>query len=62
MLLKFDAEGNQLAEVGESAIPGSAIQIFEGNNQIGGVAVDPASGDVYLAAFNFGDGIVWGDH
>lgn len=50
-LLKFDASGNMLAEIGESGIPGSARQIF-GTLQLNAfttVAVDPADGAVYLS-------------
>jgi hypothetical protein len=48
-LVKLDASGNKLVEVGESGIPGSAAQIFAGNSYALSTAVDPTSGDVYLS-------------
>jgi hypothetical protein len=52
-LSKFDASGNLLAELGESSIPGAAQQIFGlpvGDKGLHGVAVDPATGEVYVAS------------
>jgi hypothetical protein len=49
-LLKFDASGNLLAEVGAGSIPGSAMQIFGEERNSGNDAVDPTNGDVYVAS------------
>jgi hypothetical protein len=46
-LVKFDASGNQLAEVGEGNLPGSAAPFGSG---LVYVAVDPVNGDIYASA------------
>jgi hypothetical protein len=46
-LVKFDASGNQLAEVTNRDIPGSAEPLREIND----IAVDPTSGDVYVSDY-----------
>ncbi len=48
-LMRFDASGNLLAEVGPESLPNSAVPIFA-NPLGGGIAVDPASGSVYVSA------------
>ncbi len=48
-LVKFDASGNVLLEVGDESIPGSAQPVFI-ERSIKQDAVDPANGDVYLAS------------
>lgn len=52
-LVKFDASGNELVEVGESNVPGSAQQIFARKSVESGLAVDPASGDVYISTYRY---------
>ncbi len=47
-LVKFDASGNLLAVVNDENIPGSAEPVFAGR-ALGGDAVDPTNGDVYVA-------------
>ncbi|HEY3864852.1 MAG TPA: hypothetical protein VGL54_02045 [Solirubrobacteraceae bacterium] len=46
-LVKFDASGNRLAEIGNSDIPAPAKPFSPG--ALFGVAVDPANGDVYVS-------------
>jgi hypothetical protein len=48
-LLKFDAAGKLLAEVGEANLPASAQPISGGNNVFWDVVVDPANGDIYAS-------------
>ncbi len=56
-LVKFDASGNVLLEVGEESIPGSAQPVFS-QRAIKQDAVDPTNGDVYLAsARRLGQGV-----
>jgi DNA-binding beta-propeller fold protein YncE len=50
-LMKFDASGNLVAEVGNGNIPETA-KPFRG--EIFGVAVDPSSGDVYASSYTMG--------
>jgi hypothetical protein len=56
-MVNFDASGNQLAEIGEGNLPGSAIQIFGNGWGAGGIAVDSITGDVYLSAVNINSGL-----
>jgi hypothetical protein len=56
-LVKFDASGNELLEVDEENIPGSARQAFSSNSYATDLAVDPTSGDVYLSTQPRGSGL-----
>jgi hypothetical protein len=49
-LVKFDASGAQVGEAEVGDLPGSAAPILVEGDRITQVAVDPTSGDVYLAS------------
>ncbi len=55
-LVKYDASGNVLLEIGPGNVPGSAQQIFARNIYGPGLAVDPTSGDVYIGAYQNKEG------